>query len=123
MSKTPKQTSKRELESPGTNSPIYKQSKMADSRVSPEQKSKSSENGSNPSDISSRMDKMFEILDILRKGQESLRSTFDSKIDKLRKDVLSTIDDKIKASRSTLFCSSLQLTSVLMIWRIICDHL
>ena len=96
MSETPKQTSKRELESPGTNSPIYKQSKMADSHVSPEQKSKSSENGSNPSDISSRMDKMFEILDVLRKGQESLRSTFDSKIDKLRKDVLSTIDDKIK---------------------------
>ena len=65
--------------------------------MSLEQKSKSSENGSNPSDISSRMDKMFEVLDALRNGQDRLRSIFDSKTDRLRKDVLSAIDDKIKA--------------------------
>ena len=43
------------------------------------------------------LDKMFEVLNAVKRGQDSLRSTFDSKIEKLRKDVLSTIDDKIKA--------------------------
>ena len=95
MDETPKQTDKRKLESPGTNSPIYKQSKMADNHGSPEPCS--SDTGHNLLDITSRMDKMFEVLNAVKKGQDSLRSTFDSKIEKLRKDVLSTIDDKIKA--------------------------
>ena len=39
----------------------------------------------------------MELLESLRKGQESLQKTFDSKLEKLRNDVLSTIDDKIKS--------------------------
>ena len=49
------------------------------------------------SDITSKMDKMFSVLNDVKKGQDSLRRAFDSKIEKPRKDVLSTIDDKIKA--------------------------
>ena len=90
MDETPKQKDKRKLESPGTNSPIYKQSKMAGS---PDQADASTNLGS----LSTRMDQMFEILNSVKKGQDGLRQMFDSKIDKLRKDVLSTIDDKIKA--------------------------
>ena len=40
---------------------------------------------------------MMEIMLSVKKGQESLQRTFDSKIERLRKDVMSTIDDKIKA--------------------------
>ena len=64
---------------------------MADNHESPEPCS--SDTGHNLLDITSRMDKMFEVLNAVKKGQDSLRSTFDSKIEKLRKDVLSTIDD------------------------------
>ena len=39
----------------------------------------------------------MEMLSSLKKGQESLKKTFDSKIEKLRKYILSTIDDKIKS--------------------------
>ena len=74
MDETPKQKDKRKLESPGTNSPIYKQSKMAGS---PDQADASTNLGS----LSTRMDQMFEILNSVKKGQ----------------DVLSTIDNKIKA--------------------------
>ena len=45
-----------------------------------------------PSDNMSVEEKMNKM-----KGQESLQRTFDSKIERLRKDVMSTIDDKIKA--------------------------
>ena len=90
MDETQKQKNKRKLESPGTNSPIYKQSKMAGS---PDQADASTNLGS----LSTRMDQMFEILNSVKKGQDGLKQMFDSKIDKLRKDVLSTIDDKIKA--------------------------
>ena len=68
---------------------------MADNHASPE--SRTDDKAHNLSDITLRMDKMFEVLNAVKKGQDSLRSTFDSKIEKLRKDVLSTIDDKIKA--------------------------
>ena len=44
-----------------------------------------------------RINKMMEILLSVKKGQESLQKTFDSKIERLRRDVLSTKDDKIKA--------------------------
>ena len=44
-----------------------------------------------------RMDQMFEVIMSVKKGQDNLRQMFESKIDKLRKDILSTIDDKIKA--------------------------
>ena len=94
MYETPKQTDKRKLESPGTNSPIYKQSKMAENHASPEP---SLSDNHALSDITSKMDKMFSVLNDVKKGQDSLRSMFDSKIEKLRKNVLSTIDDKIKA--------------------------
>ena len=90
MDETPKQKDKRKLESPGTNSPIYKQSKMAGS---PDQADVSTNLGS----LSTRMDQMFEILNSVKKGQDGLRQMFDSKIDKLRKDALSTIDDIIQA--------------------------
>ena len=33
----------------------------------------------------------------VKKGKENLRQIFENKIDKLHKDILSTIDDKIKA--------------------------
>ena len=96
MSEMPKQTDKRKLESPGTNSPIYKQSKMA---VNNAESPQLNPNDTGPSllELASKMDKMFGVLNDVRKGLDILRSTFDSKIDKLRKDVLSTIDDKIKA--------------------------
>ena len=45
-------------------------------------------------------DRMKNIMDVLlavKGGQGSLQKTFDSKIDKLREDVMATIDDKIKA--------------------------
>jgi hypothetical protein len=46
--------------------------------------------------------KSWKYLLFKKKGQESLRKTFDSKIDKLRKDVSATIDDKIKAVKVDL---------------------
>ena len=60
MDETPKQKDKRKLESPGTNSPIYKQSKMAGS---PDQADASTNLGS----LSTRMDQMFEILNSVKK--------------------------------------------------------
>ena len=39
--------------------------------------------------------KWWSFFSSLNKGQESLQKTFDSKLEKLRNDVLSTIDDKI----------------------------
>ena len=39
----------------------------------------------------------MELLETLKKRQESLHKTFDSKLEKLRNDVLSTIDDKIQS--------------------------
>ena len=44
-----------------------------------------------------RMNNIMEVLLAVKRGQQSLQKTFDSKIDKLRKDVMATIDDKIKA--------------------------
>ena len=38
----------------------------------------------------------------IKDGQDSLKRMFESKIDKLRKDVLSTIDDKIKALKTDI---------------------
>ena len=100
MSGTPSGRDKRPLESPGTPSPIHKQSKMAE--TSQEQSSNTSELSSPSSSsaslsVTERMDKMMEILLSVRRGQESLQKTFDSKIEKLRQDVMSTIADRIKA--------------------------
>jgi hypothetical protein len=85
---------KRDRESPGLTSPLCKQSKMATSDID-------GNSCASPvlstSGLSERMDKMMEILMAVKKGQESLQKTFDSKIERLRNDVLSTIDDKIKA--------------------------
>ena len=89
MSVTPVTREKRERESPGTTSPLYKQTKMADSDTDMSPSAQSSYND--------RLDKMMELLTSLKKGQESLQKVFDSKIEKLRRDVLSTIDDKIKS--------------------------
>ncbi len=90
---TPKNAGKRPLESPGTPSPYHKQTKMA--AESPECSGDLSH--VNTGDLAPRLDKMFDVLIQVKKGQDSLRKTFDSNIERLRKDVLSTIDDKMKA--------------------------
>lgn len=92
MNATPSNAEKRGRESPGLTSPLCKQTKMADT-------AENFSSGQSLSDmtLNDRMDKMFELLTSLKKGQESLQKIFDSKIERLRRDVLSTIDDKIKA--------------------------
>ena len=75
------------------NSPIYKESKMADSDH--DQSPNGANTATNIMALSDRMDKMFEVLNSVKKGQDSLRQIFDSNVDKLRKDLLSTVDDKI----------------------------
>ena len=99
MNGTPSVRDKRPLDSSGTPSPIHKQTKMADNEQSGDQNTSELPSSSSLSstNMSARMDKMMEILLSVRKGKESLQKTFDSKIEKLRKDVLATIDDKIKA--------------------------
>ena len=49
--------------------------------------------------MNDRMNTIIEVLLAVKRGQESLQKTFDSKIDKLRKDVMATIEDKIKAMK------------------------
>ena len=95
MNETPVGRAKRPLESPGTPSPIHKQSKMAekDSNTSELHSFSSSDTMS----VEEKINKMMEIMLSVKKGQESLQRTFDSKKERLRKDVMSTIDDKIKA--------------------------
>ena len=44
-----------------------------------------------------KLDKMMELLGSLKKSQESLQKTFDSKLEKLRNEVVKTIDDKIRS--------------------------
>ena len=82
MSTTPAPSVKRDRDSPGVTSPLSKQSKMADN---------SAQNNDE------RLDKMMELLEGLKRGQESLQKTFDSKLERLRNDVLAKIDDKIKS--------------------------
>lgn len=91
MSATPIAGEKRERESPGITSPLCKQTKMSDS----ESEMNSSAQPSNGE--KQKHEKMMELLMSLKKGQETLQKVFDSKIEKLRRDVLSTIDDKIKS--------------------------
>ena len=82
MSTTPAPSVKRDRDSPGVTSPLSKQSKMA-------------ENSAQNND--ERLDKMMELLEGLKRGQERLQKTFDSKLERLRNDVLAKIDDKIKS--------------------------
>ena len=84
MSYTPVSREIQDRDSPGVTSPLPKQSKMTD-------------NSSNRPQDNDRLDKTMDLLESLKKGQESLQKTFDSKLEKLRNDVLSTIDDKIKS--------------------------
>ena len=94
MSATPSVRDKRPLESPGTPSPIHKQTKMADCSQNTSELNLHSHESLSMDD---RMNNIMEVLLAVKRGQESLQKTFDSKIDKLRKDVMATIDDKIKA--------------------------
>ncbi|KAK6175435.1 hypothetical protein SNE40_013900 [Patella caerulea] len=48
-------------------------------------------------DIPGRLNEMYELLVHVKRGQDTLRNVFDDKIDSLRRDIISTIDDKIKA--------------------------
>ena len=73
---------KRDRDSPGVTSPLSKQSKMGDNSASKD---------------GDRIDKMMELLESLKRGQESLQKTFDSKLERLRNDVLAKIDDKIRS--------------------------
>ena len=84
MSTTPALSVKRDRDSPGVTSPLSKQSKMA-------------ENSAQNND--ERLDKMMELLEGLKRGQESLQKTFDSKLERLRNDVLVKIDDKIRSAK------------------------
>ena len=59
--------------------------------------------------VEEKINKMMEIMLSVKKGQESLQRTFESKIERLRKDVMSTIDDKIKAVKVDV---DLQFTSL-----------
>ena len=82
MSVTPATSGRRDRDSPGVTSPLSKQSKMDDNSASKD---------------GDRIDKMMELLESLKKGQESLQKTFDSKLERLRNDVLAKIDDKIRS--------------------------
>ena len=99
MSATPSVRDKRPLESPGTPSPIHKQIKMADCSQNTSELNLHSHESLSMDD---RMNNIMEVLLAVKRGQESLQKTFDSKIDKLRKDVMATIDDKIKAVKVDL---------------------
>ena len=90
MTSTPVTREKRERESPGVTSPLYKHSKMAEGE---------DDMSSTKSKNEDRLDKMMEPLEGLKKGQESLQKTFDSKIERLRNDVIKTIDDKIRSMK------------------------
>ena len=82
MSVTPGTSGKRGRDSPGVTSPLSKQSKMGNNSASKD---------------GDRIDKMMKLLESLKKGQESLQKTFDSKLERLRNDVLAKIDDKIRS--------------------------
>ena len=88
MHQTPVTRDKRERESPGVTGPLSKQSKMAEGE---------SDMSSATSKNDEKLDKMMEMLESLKRGQESLQKTFDSKLEKLRNEVVKTIDDKIQS--------------------------
>ena len=93
MPATPGTRDKRERESPGLTSPLCKQSKMAAGEVDLNLIVSKNEE---------KLDKMMEMLEGLKKGQESLQKTFDSKLEKLRNEVVKTIDDKIRSVKLDL---------------------
>ena len=93
VSKTSSVSEKRPLTSPLSPSPVHKIHKMG--TPSPQASSSTEMTASDPGSIT--MEKMFDLLLSVKKGQDSLRQLFDKKIDKLKNEVLSTIDDKIKA--------------------------
>ena len=88
MPQTPVTRDKRERESPGVTGPLSKHSKMAEGE---------SDMSSATSKNDEKLDKMMEMLESLKRGQESLQKTFDSKLEKLRNEVVKTIDDKIRS--------------------------
>ena len=73
MTSTPVTREKRERGSPSVTSPLYKHSKMAEGE---------GDMSSTKSKNEDRLDKMMELLEGLKKGQESLQKTFDSKTEK-----------------------------------------
>lgn len=86
MSNTPKTFQKRSRSSEGeTPRPECKQSKMA-----------------NTDDISSSIKLLVSSVNEIKQGQESMKKMFESKIDKLRNDVLSTIDQKMQVLKSEI---------------------
>ena len=92
MPQTPATRDKRERESPGVSGPLCKQSKMAEGESEGQVDTNLA-----LSKNDEKLDKMMELLESLKKGQESLQKTFDSKLEKLRNEVVKTIDDKIRS--------------------------
>lgn len=82
MSTTPTPSVKRGRDSPGVTSPLSKQSKMADNSA--------------PNN-DERLDKMMQLLEGIKRGQESLQKTFASILERLRNDLFAKIDDKIRS--------------------------
>ena len=95
MPQTPATRDKRERESPGVSGPLCKQSKMAEGKGEVDKNVTLSKNDE-------KLDKMQELLESLKKGQESLQKTFDSKLEKLRNEVVKTIFDKIRSVKVDL---------------------
>ena len=90
MSTTPKAHSKRSRSSEGeTPRPENKQSKMADNVVV-------------SGDLKTQLSVLIESVKEIKEGQDGLKRMVESKIDKLRSDVLSTIDEKIRALKSDI---------------------
>ena len=98
MPQTPAARDKRERESPGVSGPLCKQSKMAEGEGEGQVDTNLA-----LSKNDEKLDKMMELLESLKKGQESLQKTFDSKLEKLRNEVVKTIDDKIRSVKVDRF--------------------
>lgn len=96
---------KRRLSSDGqTPKPTPKQVKMAATR-SPGQTGRSSKSDSFERDYDKFIEKMTIIADAvdnLQKGQSTLQSTVESKLDKFRNEFMTSIDEKFKAMKSDI---------------------
>lgn len=49
-----------------------------------------------------KLDRILRSMDDLKKGQEAIRKTFDSKLEKLRHELVSSVDEKIKAVKTDI---------------------
>lgn len=95
--------SKRRLSSDGkTPKPVAKSVKMAEGGSKGNTGSSHGDGESEEPDIVDRFTIIAKAIDRLQKGQSSLQSMIESKLDKFRNDFMSSIDEKFKAMKTDI---------------------